>query len=310
MTGPYIQPSQTQFKTYYLGTPGAMQQIRTPNAAYEHPVDRGEVLHELISGGRAVTRRGRSRRQWTLGWGSLTPDTADLLVAFYTGVLGAGPFRFVDPAWRNALGVDASTFGARVGAISVWAASVSAQPLALDTGIVAQPDAAGFATSGVMRWTGATNGAQVGLGAWNGARFVPDPIEAPPYLPQTVTSITMFARSVSGTPSVSVRGQSVAADGTVVDTQTATATLSSSAWTKFTVLVPANLAAAYVLPNILCNTSTSVLRFCCPLVQYGESPPDTWVVGLGIPNVVVTSGLGAASELLYARDHTLTLAET
>lgn len=309
MTGPFIQPSATQFKTYYLGTPGAMQTLRTPNAAYAHPADRGEVVHQLISGGTSVTRRPQSRRQWTLGWGTLTPDTADLLVAFYTGVFGDGPFRFVDPSWRNALSVDASTFGARVDAISMWSASVSAQPLTFDTTVTPPTDLAGYATSGVMRWTAATNLAQVGLGTWDGAKFVPDSIQAPPYLPQTVTSITMYARSVSGTPSVSLRGQAVGSDGTVVNTVTATATMSSSAWTKLTVLVPAALTASYVLPNLLCNTSTSLLQFACPLVQYGENPPDTWVVGLGIPNVVIASGLGATSELLYARDHTLTLAE-
>jgi hypothetical protein len=94
-----------------------------------------------------------------------------------------------------------------------------------------------------------------------------------------------------------------------VNTQTATATLGSGAWTPFTVTVPSGLSAAYVLPNILCNTSTSVLRFCCPLVQYGESPPDTYVVGLGIPSVMFPQQLGAHSELLYARDHNYVLQE-
>jgi hypothetical protein len=119
----------------------------------------------------------------------------------------------------------------------------------------------------------------------------------------------VYARSVSGTPSVSLRGQAVDTTGAVVNTQTATATLSSAAWTLLTVTVPAALTASYVLPNLLCNTSTSVLQFACPLVQYGKSPPDAYVVGLGIPRVVIPQGFAGQYTVMFARDHGLTLAE-
>jgi hypothetical protein len=304
MTGPVIVPGQTAFRSYYLGTPGAMLLLRTPDHAYEDPASRAEVVHELISGGTAVTRRGRTRRRWTLGFTNTTPDTADQLVGFYAGVFGDGPFRFVDPSWRNALGVDASTFGARLDAISVWAASVSAHPLTFDTTVAAPSP-----QSGVMRWTGAQVNEQVSIGAWDGSKFVPSLVESPPYLPQVLTSIRVFARALSGAPSVSLRGRTQAADGATVDTQTATATLGTGAWTTLTATVPAGLAGAYVVPNLLCNTASSVLQFSCPLVQYGEVPPDPWVVGLGIPRVVFADALGARSNLLYARDHAMLLVE-
>lgn len=303
MTTPITIPP-TGLKSYYLGLPGTMRLLRTAQDAVTVPSSRGEVQHDLISGGAAVTHRRDTRRSWGLAYPGCTPDTADLLVAFYAGVFGDGPFCFVDPAWRNALHVHASTFGAPLQAISAWAASVSAQPLTYDTTITAPVQ-----TSGVMRWTGATNTAQVGLGTWSGSVFVPDTAKAPPYLPQQITSISVYARSVSGTPSVSLRGQAVLAAGTVASTTTATATLSSAAWTLLTVTVPASLTATYVLPNLLCNTSTSVLQFACPLVQYGKQPPDAYVVGLGIPRVVIPQGLGGQYTVLFARDHGLTLAE-
>jgi hypothetical protein len=53
----------------------------------------------------------------------------------------------------------------------------------------------------------------------------------------------------------------------------------------------------------------SIIQFSNPLVQYGESPPDNWVVGLGIPAVVFADAFGGRSDLLYARDHTMLLAE-
>jgi len=303
MTTPITIPP-AGLKKYYLGTPGAMRELRVAQDAVSVPASRGEVPHNLISGGTTVTHRRDTRRTWGLAYPGCTPDTADLLVGFYAGVFGDGPFAFVDPAWRNALHVQASTFGAPLQAISAWSASVSAQPLTYDTTVTAP-----VVTSGVMRWTGATNGAQVGLGVWTGSVFTPDATKAPPYLPQQVTTITVYARSASGTPSVSLRGLAVGATGTVVNTQTATATLSSAAWTLLTVTVPASLAATYVVPNFLCNTSTSVLQFACPLVQYGKQPADAYVVGLGIPRVVIPTGLGGQYTVMFARDHGLTLTE-
>jgi len=303
MTTPITIPP-SGLKKYYLGVPGSMREIRVAQDAVTVPANRGEVAHDLISGGTTVTHRRDTRRTWQLAYPGCTPDTADLLVGFYVGVFGDGPFAFVDPAWRNALHVQASTFGAPLQAITAWSASVSAQPLTYDTTVVAP-----VATSGVMRWTGATNTAQVGLGPWTGSVFTPDSGKAPPYLPQQVTTITVYARSVSGTPSVSLRGLAVGATGTVVNTQTATATLSSAAWTLLTVTVPASLTATYVVPNFLCNTSTSVLQFACPLVQYGKQPADAYVVGLGIPRVVIPTGFAGQYTVMFARDHGLTLAE-
>lgn len=303
MTTPITIPP-VGLKTYYLGTPGAMQTMRTPDAAYTDPLSRREVTHDLLNGGTAVTRRATGRRSWAFGFAGCTPDTADLLVAFYTGVFGDGPFCLVDPSWRNALHVHASTFGAPLQAISAWSASVSAQPLTYDPTVTAP-----ITTSGVMRWTGATNGAQAGLGTWTGSVFTPDTAKAPPYLPQVVTSISVYARAVSGTPSVSLRGLAVTTAGTVVNTQTATATVGSAAWTLLTVTVPAGLTAAYTVPNLLCNTSTSVLQFACPLVQYGRTPPDPWVIGLGTARVLSAAPLTSQSTLLYARDHGITLTE-
>lgn len=303
MTIPITIPP-TGLKKYYLGVPGAMRQLRVPQDAVTVPLARGEVAHNLISGGTAVTHRRDARRSWQLGFPGLTPDNADLLIGFYTGVFGDGPFVFVDPAWRNQLHVAPSTFGAQLQAISAWSASVSSQPLSFDTTV-----AAPSVTSGVMRWAGAQNGSQVGLGTWSGSVFVPDAAKAPVYLSPEVTSISVAARAVSGTPSFSLRGQAVLTSGAAANTQTATSTLSSSAWTTLTVTVPASVTANYVLPSFLCNTNNSVIQLACASVQYGKSPPDPWVIGVGNPRVVIEQPLGGAYTVLYARDHALQLAE-
>lgn len=304
MTTPITIPP-AGLKNYYLGTPGAMRRLRVAQDAVAVPANRGEVVHQLISGGVAVTRRRDTRRSWGLAYPGCTPDTADLMVGFYTGVFGAGPFAFVDPAWRNALHIEASTFGTIVQAITAWSASVSSQPLTYDTTVTAP-----VVTSGVMRWTGAQNGSRVGLGTWTGSLFTPNTIKAPPYLPEVVTSISVYARSVSGTPSLSVRGLAVDSTGAIVNTQTATATLSSAAWTLLApAATPAGLTATYVVPDFLCNTNNSVIQFACAQVQYGKNPADPWVIGLGIPRVVVSSGLAGQYTVMFGRDHGWSLAE-
>lgn len=304
MTTPITIPP-TGLKTYYLGVPGSMRAMRMVQDAVSVPASRGEVAHDLISGGTAVTHRRDTRRSWQLAYPGMTPDTADLLLGFYSGVFGDGPFCWVDPAWRNALHLNVSTMGAPLRAISGWSASVSSQGLTFDTTLTAP-----VATSGVMRWTGAQNGSRVGLGTWTGSVFTPDVAKAPPYLPQQVTSLSVYARAVSGTPSLSVRGLAVLTSGAVANTQTQTQTLSSAAWTLFTpAQTPISLTADYVVPDFLCNTNNSVIQFACAQVQYGKNPADPWVLGLGIPRVVIPTGLGGQYTVMFARDHGLTLAE-
>jgi hypothetical protein len=305
MTTPIlIDPSA--FKTYYLGVAGAMQQIRTPNAAVQQGIQRAEVLHQLISGGNAITRRRRGRRAWQLSWSGCTPDVADQMIGFYLGVFGDGPFMYVDPSWRNALSLDASTFGAQFDANTAWVASSASQSVTFDTTVTAPSP-----QSGVSRWAVAALNSQMSIGSWNGSVFVPDPVTAPPYLTPVVSALFVQARAVTGTPSVTLRGKVVDAAGTVLATANGTtATLSTSAWTPLTCTVPAGTSgAAYLLPNVICNTANSFLQFSCAQLQYGRSSPSPWVIGLGIPRVVAASGMGADYDLLYARDLVLTLAE-
>lgn len=306
MTQPIgIRELRTQLNTYYLGVQGAMRALRIPDAGVTCSTSRSEVVHQLISGGTAATRRDRARRNWQLGFGGTTPDTASLLTAFYQGSFGDGPFCFVDPAWRNALSFEASTFGVRVQAISAWSTSVTGNPLSYDTTVT--PPVVG---SGVARWAGAQNTNRVGLGVWTGFVFTPSATFAPPYLPAVVTTLSVYARAVSGTPSLSLRGLVVDATGTALSTTTTTVTLSSS-FQRVTVTAPASVAnGVYVVPDLLCNTNSSVINFAGADVQYtAATPTPAWVPGFGIARVVIGAGIGGSSLLYISRDHTLTLLE-
>ena len=295
----------TQLNAYYLGTAGAMQRLRVPDDAVQGPLNRGEVAHTLLGGGTAMTRRAKTRRNYQVSFSGCTPDTAQILVGFYAGDFGDGPFMFVDPAWRNALSDQVSTFGARLQAVGGWTlSSPGAQSLTYSTSI------APFETpSGTAVWAGAGNGSRLGMGTWNGSLFTPDTATAPPYLSDRTNPASVYIRTASSTASMSVRGLAVAADGTVASTTTTTLTANSSGWQRYTAVVPASLTAAYVILDILCNTASAPnILLSCADVQYGVTVPQGWVGGLGIPRVVIAA-MGSQNALFVLRDHTLQLSE-
>lgn len=293
-------------RSFYLGAPGNLTKLRIPDAGYTAPLSRGEVTHDLISGGTAVTRRVRARRVYQLGFSGCTADTAATLLGFYVGDYGDGPFCFVDPAWRNQLRDDASTFGARGQAVTGWGLSnPGVESVTYTTGV--DPFAV---PSGVAVWAGAGNGSHLGTGAYSGATLVPDVTAACPYLADQPTTVSVYVRTATSTASLTLRGLAVQADGTVASTTTATLTANTAGWQRATVTVPASLTALYTLADVLCNTASAPsIYLSCAAVQYGVTVPGAWVGGVGVPRVVVSAPLANSSTLFVARDHALTLAE-
>lgn len=301
----------------YLGVPGSMQRLaRLPDYGYSIGVSRGEATHTLISGGTAITRVPKTKRQWVLPFSGLTEDSANTLLAFYAGAFGLGPFVLVDPAWRNKLDPNVSSGGAVLQAISAWALAVTGtQTLTWDG-----TDAAQFPQSDVMAWTGAGNTSKFGFGNWSGATLVPRTAEAPVYLSDQPSSFAIYVRTASSTASVSVRMDGVTAAGAVsLSGSTQSGTAISTGWTRLeSFLASGNTSAQYMIPTITCNTASApVIWFCCADVQYGVTQsPNTiqpWVLGLGSPRVVVVpssgGGFAVPTTLLPYRNHSLALAE-
>lgn len=300
----------------YLGKPGAMNKFRMPDSGYASSGSRGENVQQLASGGIAVTRRPKVKRTWTLPFSGLTPDSANLLTAYYAGTMGLGPYIFVDPAWRNVLGTDVSSMGANLQAVSGWATAItSTQTLAFDSATAAQ-----FVESGVMDWTGATTASKLGVGSWVGGVLIPSVNEAPVYLSDQPSAVSIYGRTVTSTASVTLQGLGVTAAGSIsVTGSSATATLSTAGWTRLTSFVASGTSGAlYEIPLITCNTASApVIQLCCADLQYGVSVAASnllaWVLGYGSPRVVVVPGSNGAfpavSRLIPFRDHALTLGE-
>lgn len=301
----------------YIGQPGEMNQLRMPDSPYQRVSTRGENVQTLASGGIVVTRRPKTKTVWTLPFSGMYADTASILVAYYRGTMGPGPYVFIDPATRNFLGGDVSAMGSIISAISGWATSVTAtSSLSFDLSALNAP----FVGSGVMDWTGATNTNKTGLGSWIGGVLMPDLLSAPVYLSAQPAYSSIYARTATSTASVSYSIAGVnAAGASQIAGSTQTATLNNTTWTKLTsVLAAGNANALYILPTILCNTSSApVLQFACADLQYGVNAlsAGAWVVGEGCPRVnlaPLSSGAGFTQvlRLLPYRDITgLMLAE-
>lgn len=297
----------------YLGLPGALQRFsRVADAGYQSVASRGEALHQLISGGTVVTKLPKTKRIWSLPFSGMTEDTANTLLAFYTGTFGPGPFGFVDPAWRNKIDTNASTMGAVTqSASSNWVASAGSGTLGWDGTITPA-----FPQSDVMTWTGAGNGSQIALGSsWSGATILPRTLDAPLCIADQNNAGSIYLTTASGSASVTVATLALSATGTSSSGVPLTGTINSGTWTRFTCLV-ASATLPYLSIKITCNTSSApVIWASCADIQNGIvlSTLMPWVVGLGSPRVVVvptqSSGFTTSSPLYPYRNQALTLAE-
>ncbi|MFF5228454.1 hypothetical protein [Dactylosporangium sp. NPDC000521] len=89
--------------TVYIGRPGAMVALRSPRANIPAKVVRPARIRETLGGGRAVDYAPGVLRTWELSWGALSHDDQALIMEFWAGHRGPGPYAFLDGAERNLL---------------------------------------------------------------------------------------------------------------------------------------------------------------------------------------------------------------
>jgi hypothetical protein len=290
----------------YLGNPVGTLGIRTMPylpRGYSAPISRDETVHGLISGGTSTTRRPRSRRSFSYQWQphDFTPETADELVALYTGVHGPGPYVLLPPEQRNFAPQQVGSFGA-VGGGPGWVASVGTYTpnlagIALPTGVL----------SGVGRWTGAGSGSLLTGG---GALSTIDPLLNSVFCPNVAAYGYVWAKTASSTATLTLSlyggtsgaGTSQAASSGIVVGTT---------WTQITALFAATASPVpYVYPRISCSTASAPTIYLAGYqFGYSTAATDPYVQPLGTPRVVVASGLGMDVDVLPYRAHSLALAE-
>jgi hypothetical protein len=294
----------TAIKVPYLGKPGAMRVLPSPNGAVAATPSKGDVVHNLLSGGVSVTTRLNAKRTYSLPFEFLDATSADTLLGFYNRLYGLGPFVFVDPSVRNVLGLDVSTVGLRTNATPGWIASSG----------VLTPTATGGPTgldTGVLTWTSLVASATVQPGTIaNNASLT----AAPVYLPTEACSVSLWVKASSATTaSLQLTGYSTA--GAVNYTGSATSMSLTTAWQQFTVSAVAGLAglasSAFVLPRVvLGGTVPTSVTIAAAQLEYGTAA-TAWQPGHGSPRVLPTTTPGRDWQQApdISTNHTLALQE-
>jgi hypothetical protein len=296
--------------TMWLGRPGAMTRLRIPDAGWVAPLGRAEVAHTLAGGGTTVTRRAATHRAYSVNLSKMTPDEAQLILAYYLGNKGSGPWALVDPSYRNQLSPGASSMGVAAGRNTAWNPLIGDAAAVLDSTVVPPVDG-----TGVLRWAAPTNGKNLFEGTQPTAgTFVPVTTKAVPYLSPYIAWVSVYLRAqTTATVKLYALGCNAAGWDGVSVANTANVAL-TTAWQRVTLSVPAASWAganpAYIVPNIqVAAVGASDVLVAAAQIDYGYSSVPPWVAGLGVPRVVLSAGVGAGVSVYWRRDHGLTMAE-
>jgi hypothetical protein len=285
----------------YLGVPGSMRQLPSPNSPLTAPTSRNEVVHNLIGGGTVVTRRtGLPKRTFTLTYTSLFETDAALVAAFADGVFGDGPFVLVDPSTVNVLSLDRSTFGLRSGSSYGWSASAGS------TSITTGQTAPTSVFSAVLDWASPTTSAVLLPGT---SGTTADTTSAAVVLATEPATFSVYLKA-SGSCTCSL--QLWSHDGT---TGLQTASLGSASasvttsWQQFTVTVSAGASGALLVPRVVLSSGSPAHIYAAAAQLEYAAPASTWQRGYGSPRVLVTQGTARSVTQLGYADQTLVLGE-
>lgn len=288
---------------YYLGQPGALALLPSPNDAVSRPRQRNRSLVRLYNGGSTVLMQQYAKGQWTLSWDHLYNADADVIHAFADGAMGRGPFGLIDPTVRNMLTFEVASTGIRTSADIGWQAN---------GGTVARSGAVSpqrFA--GVLSWSGMDVGDVLTMQAsydlvplrwmdldshawqddpytWAGYPDNPqwsgDTSTVPFWVPGLPVS---FSVSAKGSSTVNLTALCLDVNGNPVGTVLlATATL-TAAWTRLTgTLSNTPAGTAFVLPSLAMAANPAVVSVCAAQGEYA-STASLWQPGYGSPRVVL-----------------------
>lgn len=268
-------------------------------------LSRGTVTNTLISGGVSTQRKRYTKSAYPILWKYRGPADIDLLMSFFDGRQGGGPYCLVDPSWLNYLPPNVAGMGSVLGALPEWAPTVGA----LATSTAAGP--AGF-LSGVASWSSAVNTSVL----WMGLNNVIDGTWLPPIITGKSHRMSIWARVASGSATLTaavpygVGGSAPIGNATV----TAPGVALSGTWQEVSALVASGFnwsTGDYLgMKLTVSSASTPVIQLAAPSMQYDSSAAlSPWVSGIGVPRVLITGDAPSPVGRPGFRDWTMTLQE-
>lgn len=304
----------------YLGNPLStfgMQPIRAirvgasigSGAGMSPTLSRGTATQTLISGGVATQRKPRLKSGYQIVWQHLTPSDIDLLLSFFDGRQGGGPYCLVDPSQSNHLPPNVAGMGTVLGAFPEW--SPTAGVLSVSTA----PGVTGY-LSGVAQWTSALTGSILYMGLNN----VIDGTWLPPIIPGVAVRASIWAKLVSGSAGLTTAILDGVGGSAPLGTAAtgSTVTLSTSVWQEVSVAIASSFSwpstADYMMPKFtVTSASTPVILLSAPAFVYDSglnaSALNPWVSGVGVPRVLITGDAPTPVGRPGLRDWTMTLQE-
>lgn len=273
-------------------------------------LSRGTVTQILISGGAATQRHQRLKSTYPIQWVIRGPADIDLLMSFFDGGQGVGPYCLVDPSQTNYLPANVARMGAVLGAVPEWTPTVGA----LATSTAAGPTGL---LSGVCAWTGSANASILYMGLNN----VVDGTWLPPVVTGLAHRMSIWAKLASGTGTLTaamlygVAGSAPA--GSATGTAAAVA-LSTSVWQEVSVAIPNTFSwpatADYAMLRLTVSSATSPsILLAAPAMVYdtvvNAAALSPWVSGVGVPRCVIVGDAPSPVGRPGMRDWTMTLQE-
>lgn len=303
-------------RNFYLGNPqGKVVQLLIPDSGFTATLDQGRVDHQLLSGYHFVQRGRKFKRSYGLALSALGVDSADQIMSILYGLLGPGPYFFVDPFWRNVLSSHVSSAG---GAGQTSTGFVPSAGAVAYSGTVTPPTAAPL--SGVQVWTGAGNGSTLWVAASSAQVLERSALPAYTMLPVT---FSVWAKTATSTASLAIDAYFNTATGAYVSSVNLATGLSvTTGWTRYSgTLATASIPATAYLTGVAvrCLTAAAPAIHIAALgAQFatgsvsgtGASALPPWVLGLSVPRMLLSGTAPAnAAGVWWRRNTALTLVE-
>jgi hypothetical protein len=98
--------TERQVPLVYFGRPGALVSLPWPGSDLDAPYDRSVFDFMTGAGQHMVSLLSSGSRSYTVNWKALHVDNYKLIEQYWTGMMGQGPWVFIDPSLRNLLRVN------------------------------------------------------------------------------------------------------------------------------------------------------------------------------------------------------------
>lgn len=280
-----------------------------PRGGADAPVDR--PIYDFVSGSgnHRVSSLVGTSRVYTLNWNLLHQSTFDQINQFYLGLAGAGPFAYIDPSRPNLLSLNQAS------ACSAWNDTT-------DFGLPGTGTlSANKVQTNIFRQFGGRSLRWLFASATSASFTLPNPYAGwfgYPVIPGKPYAFSFYATPdgiVDTSISCGAKISWLKADGTTISsTATANSTTTSGSWKPYLASAVAPALAAYVLPSVTVDGTTTAAGGSLYLDAFQleqDSVQNDWAPGTGLnPVSILSLNEGMPADALMRISPSLVLRET